>query len=941
VRICDVRASPVLDWQGKPTNRVVVLRDVTERKRAEEALEKRVQQLAALGKASRAVTASLDLDQVLGEITALASEVVPSDYVSVALVDEGGHIEESAETLAGVPGIAYRVRENGLTDWIVQSHQPAVIEEIDDEGVMHPDSGGGRPREANPFIVQAGIKSLVGLPLIFGDRLMGVLYLHSRTTGAFRGRLPLLTAFANQASIAVRNVRAFQMERRRVSQLAVVNEVARKVVSILEPDQVLDETVQAIQRGFGYYNVGLLLMDRDAGEMSSQAIAGGFEELAPSGYRQAVGEGLIGWAAEHGRPLMVNDVSEDPRYIGGSYVDDVTRAELCVPLKLGDMVVGVLDVQETRRDAFDETDLTAMETLADMLAVAIENARLFSELEDELAERVLTEKELRDANVRLRTLIHAIPDMVYFKDARGCYLVANKAFEDFVGATGEQIVGRTDEELLPADLAEHCRRSDQGVLQGGDLVRIEEQATGEDGRTLFFDTIKVPLFSPDGDQMGLLGVSRDITERKQAEEEINRRTSQMEALREVALEITAQLDVEALLRSIVSRAVQLLDATAGGLYLYQPDRDVIEWTVSIGPDMAPPGSVLRRGEGLSGKVWETGEPLVVDNYDGWSGRTATYEGYRWSAVLGVPVRWGGEFLGVLDVLADPPRSFTPADAELLGLFAMQAAIALENARLYRDLRQQMGQLQETQGQLVQSAKLAAVGELSAGLAHELNNPLTSILGYAQLLLEEDIATGPVGEDLERIVAEAHRAREIVQNLSDFSRQTKARREPANVNELLQRTLAVVRYHLETSGVTIEESYCPTPPSLFLGAGQIRQVLLNLITNAFQAMPDGGTLGVRTSLGQDEIAISISDTGVGMSPQVRERVFEPFFTTDPSRKGLGLSVGLGVVQAHGGRITVESREGEGSTFTVWLPAATDGAEATEVLFAENGGPDSDS
>ncbi|MGA9349033.1 MAG: response regulator, partial [Anaerolineae bacterium] len=171
-------------------------------------------------------------------------------------------------------------------------------------------------------------------------------------------------------------------------------------------------------------------------------------------------------------------------------------------------------------------------------------------------------------------------------------------------------------------------------------------------------------------------------DRKRAEEEIRQRTAQLEALREVGLDLTTQLDLDALLHSIVSRAVELLGGTSGGLYLYRREEDVLEWVMAVGPHLAPIGTVLRQGEGLSGRVWETGEPLIVDDYEQWDRRAVVYEGYSFGAMVGVPVRWGEEFLGVLNVLADPPRTFSPADAELLGLFATQAAIAIRNARLY-------------------------------------------------------------------------------------------------------------------------------------------------------------------------------------------------------------------------------------------------------------------
>jgi len=181
-------------------------------------------------------------------------------------------------------------------------------------------------------------------------------------------------------------------------------------------------------------------------------------------------------------------------------------------------------------------------------------------------------------------------------------------------------------------------------------------------------------------------------EHKRAEEALRQRTAQLEGLRQVGLEITAELNLEALLHSIASRAVELVGGTAGGLYLYRPDRDVLEWSVLVGSNLAPVGTVLRRGEGLAGKVWETGEPLIVDDYQHWEGRAAAWEGYPVGAAVGAPVRWGEEFLGVLNVHTDALRAFSPADAELLNFFATQAAIAIRNARLYEETRRRAERL---------------------------------------------------------------------------------------------------------------------------------------------------------------------------------------------------------------------------------------------------------
>ena len=184
------------------------------RRRAEEALRLRMEQLMALSQASQAVTASLELDQVLAEIVSLASEVVGSDYASVALVDETGQMSQSAENLPGVPAIEYRIRDEGFTSWIVRSRQAMVVDEIGEDGAVSPDPGEGAPRTANPHLVEAGLKSFAGLALVAKDRLLGVLYLHSLRPRAFQGQLPLLTTFANQTAIAIENARLFEETRR-------------------------------------------------------------------------------------------------------------------------------------------------------------------------------------------------------------------------------------------------------------------------------------------------------------------------------------------------------------------------------------------------------------------------------------------------------------------------------------------------------------------------------------------------------------------------------------------------------------------------------------------------------------------------------------------------------------------------------------------------------
>jgi PAS domain S-box-containing protein len=199
----------ILDESGAIRELQGIGRDITGRKQAEAALRQNMDHLTALSQASQMVTGSLDLDQVLSQIVSLASQVVDSDNTSVVLVDETGRPVENLSGLPNVPTIDYRARKKGFTEWILRSHRPIVIDEIGPTGVVKPKVETGAPRTANPIMAANGIRSFAGLPLTIKDRVLGVLYLHSRKPGTFRDQLALLTTFANQAAIAIENARLY------------------------------------------------------------------------------------------------------------------------------------------------------------------------------------------------------------------------------------------------------------------------------------------------------------------------------------------------------------------------------------------------------------------------------------------------------------------------------------------------------------------------------------------------------------------------------------------------------------------------------------------------------------------------------------------------------------------------------------------------------------
>src|SRR5881628_2720655 len=292
------------------------------------------------------------------------------------------------------------------------------------------------------------------------------------------------------------------------------------------------------------------------------------------------------------------------------------------------------------------------------------------------------------------------------------------------------------------------------------------------------------------------------------------------------------------------------------------------------------------------------------------------------SVLIQPMRWKGESIGGFAIawLKEHHR-FTSDELRLAEGIALQAAVAAENSRLYEGVKQQMAELKRTQAQLIQSTKLAAIGELAANIAHEINNPLTSVLGFASYLAERVPPGAPMREEFDLIQEEAGRARDIVRDLLHFSRQREFVPQMTDLNVVLEGLLAMVRRQGAFDAITLVEEYTPGLPPVEVDVPRIKQVFLNLINNAVYVLKDGGTLTVRSSVVGDTVQVAVIDSGPGIAAEHLDRIFEPFFTTKPdvSGTGLGLSVSLGIVQNHGGTIEVKSEPGRGSTFIVKLPA----------------------
>jgi len=252
----------------------------------------------------------------------------------------------------------------------------------------------------------------------------------------------------------------------------------------------------------------------------------------------------------------------------------------------------------------------------------------------------------------------------------------------------------------------------------------------------------------------------------------------------------------------------------------------------------------------------------------------------------------------------------------------RARAALDKA--YKELSQYDKRLRENQEQLIQAEKLTSLGQMAASIAHEVNNPLAGVLVYTQLLARK-LNSGTFTkegalESLGKMETEIIRSSRLIRSLLDFARQSPPSLREVNANEVLGRALELAAHSAQLQNIQVNKELASSLPNIMADFDQLQQVSLNLIMNALQAMPKGGQLTLRTSAGDGQLKIEFQDTGQGISKENMHKLFTPFFTTKEKGKGvgLGLAVAYGIIQRHKGRIEVQSKEGEGTTFTIYLP-----------------------
>jgi len=633
--------------------------------------------------------------------------------------------------------------------------------------------------------------------------------------------------------------------------------------------------------------------------------------------------------------------------------DDWMEAEWRLPLAVRGRAVGQMTARLVLPPGAKADEEQLLNIVANQVAIAVENSRLYDgvlrraaeqqslvEAGHLLASTLKVEEVLQRFTELVRTRLRVDVVRIWLHEHDTDYRLAAQAglaekpeLAHMRFAPGEGAVGRIMEHLTPLqipDLQVDPRFRERAWAQAEGLLSFV-------GVPLMLDDVPIGVllcwtrqrreFTADDVTLAqALATSAAVGIRNaRLHEETQLRLRHTETLVAVSQAVGATLDLSEVLRRATREMVRALGGDTGVAWLVTPGTEQLVPLVGyhVPKDLVAkaPSLALRRDTPFFERLRAHGTLAASDSASGEWNDMPMAGLIDHKSILIQPMFWKGQVMGGFTVLWSRDRHrFSSDEMRLAEGIALQGALAVENSRLFEGVKEQMAELKRTQAQLVQSTKLAAIGELAANIAHEINNPLTTVLGFASFLAERMPPTDPMREELGLIQEEASRARDIVRDLLQFSRQRDFSPESADVNTVLEQVIAMVRRQGALNAITVEERYEKDLPAVELDVSRIKQVFLNIINNAVYVMPSGGSLTVRTQTANGGVRIAFMDTGPGIAPEHRDRIFDPFFTTKPevSGTGLGLSVSLGIVQSHGGTIEVETEMGRGTTFTVALP-----------------------
>jgi PAS domain S-box-containing protein len=538
--------------------------------------------------------------------------------------------------------------------------------------------------------------------------------------------------------------------------------------------------------------------------------------------------------------------------------------------------------------------------------------------------RDVTDRHLAEEKYRL--LFQEMQEGVFVATPDGTLLDCNDAFVHMLGFSNR-------EELMALNLdhdvyaSPERRETFRREVELHNYVRnFEVQLRRKDGSLLSATESSFATRNSKGKVERFQGFLLDVSEKKLAEDEIRRRNRELNALNAMAVIASQSFDLDEILNLTLRQVISLLGAEAGSIYVTESRNSSFRRRADWGHSSSEVGRSLEVdlpggfGELVTRSRTEVLTPEYLPHLPAPVADFVSHGGDKaWIWVL----LWGTDRpLGIMGVSREQGRKYTSTDENLLVATGRQLATTIEKVRLYEETCRAYEDLRRTQEQLLQSEKMSAVGQLIAGVAHELNNPLTAILGYAQLLESEQLDQRSA-DFVAKLFKQAQRTHRVVQNLLSFARQRKPHRHNVDICRVLDETLALREYDLRVHGIQLEREIETPLPSVTADPHQLEQVFLNIINNAVDAMLDeskSGKLRVHVFASDGKVHAEFQDSGPGIKEP--NRIFDPFYTTKSVGKGtgLGLSICYGIIKEHGGDISARNGLAGGAVIDVRLPSA---------------------
>jgi len=814
------------------------------------------------------------------------------------------------------------------------------------------------------------LTAVLGVPLKRSDQVIGVLdFAEIAQARSFDEHdLWLATLFANQVAIAIENARLYEDQQRRLHDLALLHEISTRVGASLDPQEVLEHIVQgavATVRADAA-SINLLIAPGEAQMVAGVGLSERFRQhtgVRPSGTTMTV--------IRTRKPLLIPDVTQQPDMVKPLVLEEGIRSFIVLPLASREQVIGAMFVFYHQSHRFSDDEVRLLMTLANQAAVALENARLYGQTRAQLREAILLQgvaaalSSTLDVDQMLpyvaRSLCEALNGTsaeIYSLDeeANTIAVIADYVASGAIEREPRSSLGRTyslaDFPATAEALAQHRPlqvRVDDPEADPSERARLE--AYGAQAMLLLpmVARDRVLGFAKVWESQGLrrftegeIAMGQTLThqasiglDNARLFAETRRRVRELRLLHDVGLAAASGVRLEETLQAAAEALAVELKGNKVALMLLDPESDTLRMEASVG---YPPDVVknlrLRLGEGITGWVAQHGEPALVPDvrldpryYEG---------GPDTRSELCVPLVAGPLVVGVLNVESPLVNAFTDDDQRLLGTLASNLTMLIERARLFEEVEAARMELQQRAEALEQAnVRLRELDRLKsqflANMSHELRTPLNSIIGFSEVLMDGLVGemTPDQNECLENIHSSGQHLLALINDILDLSKIEAGRMEleptTFDVAELLAEVEVTIVPLIEKKSQVLKIEQADDLPHLTADRFRIKQVLLNLLSNAYKFAPVKGhiTLSCRLIDGTTML-FSVVDTGIGIKPEDHKIIFEEFRQADGSAvremtgTGLGLAISKRLVEMHGGRIWVESEYGHGATFSFLLP-----------------------